>query len=416
MRAGQADRQLDLDEGGRGEIHRAGEALPSLRCGRRGHGVRRAGAGRHTGAPQADLPAGLRPADAESRLPGRGDHLRSQHLRGRHRHRGAQQLRRRLHRGHALDQAEPAGRAGLRRRLQRQLLLPRQQPGARGDPLGVPLPRHPRRHGHGHRQRGRAGGVRRHRPGAARAHRGRDPQPPSGCHRAAGGDRRQVQGRRQGRGEGGRCLAVLAAGAAHHARAGQGHRPVRRGRHRIAARRDRRARRPATGSDRRPTDGWHERRRRPLRRRQDVPPAGGEIGAGDEEGGGLPDPLHRGGEEARRRRARQGQGGHGHGQGRRARHRQEHRRRRAPVQQLRRGRPRRHGAGAEDPRHRARREGRRHRPLWPDHAVARRDGELRQGDAAPRLDASIADRRRHHLARAHGGQDHAAVPAVRWSG
>ena len=36
-------------------------------------------------------------------FPPRGHHLRSQHLRGRHRHRGAQQLRRRLHRGDALD-------------------------------------------------------------------------------------------------------------------------------------------------------------------------------------------------------------------------------------------------------------------------------------------------------------------------
>ena len=48
-------------------------------------------------------------------------------------------------------------------------------------------------------------------------------------------------------------------------------------------------------------------------------------------------------------RARRRQGGDGHGQGRRARHRQEHRRRRAPVQQLRGDRPRRDGAGAEDP-------------------------------------------------------------------
>ena len=43
-----------------------------------------------------------------------------------------------------------------------------------------------------------------------------------------------------------------------------------------------------------------------------------------------------------------------HRQGRRPRHRQEHRRRRAPVQQLRGDRPRRDGAGAEDPRRRAR--------------------------------------------------------------
>ena len=41
----------------------------------------------------------------------------------------------------------------------------------------------------------------------------------------------------------------------------------------------------------------------------------------------------------------------GDGQGRRPRHRQEHRRRRPAVQQLRGHRPRRDGAGPEDPRH-----------------------------------------------------------------
>jgi 5-methyltetrahydrofolate--homocysteine methyltransferase len=39
----------------------------------------------------------------EGRLPARGHHLRSEHLRGGDRHRGAQQLRRRLHRGDARD-------------------------------------------------------------------------------------------------------------------------------------------------------------------------------------------------------------------------------------------------------------------------------------------------------------------------
>jgi 5-methyltetrahydrofolate--homocysteine methyltransferase len=38
------------------------------------------------------------------------------------------------------------------------------------------------------------------------------------------------------------------------------------------------------GRDRRPADGRHERGRRPVRRRQDVPAAGGEVGARDEEG------------------------------------------------------------------------------------------------------------------------------------
>ena len=98
-------------------------------------------------------------------------------------------------------------------------------------------------------------------------------------------------------------------------------------------------RRPAHRGDRGPADGRHERRRRPVRRRQDVPAAGREVGAGDEEGGRLPDPVHRAG-EARQPRVRHGQGHQRHdrdgdGEGRRPRHRQEHRRRGAPVQQLR---------------------------------------------------------------------------------
>ena len=38
--------------------------------------------------------------------------------------------------------AEPAARQGQRRRLQHLVQLPRQQPRARSDALGVPLPRH----------------------------------------------------------------------------------------------------------------------------------------------------------------------------------------------------------------------------------------------------------------------------------
>ena len=88
---------------------------------------------------------------------------------------------------------------------------------------------------------------------------------------------------------------------ADHPRAGQGHRRPRRGGHRGAARRDRRARRPADRGDRGSADGRHERRRRPVRRRQDVPAAGREVGPGDEEGRRLPDPVHRGGEGQRPR-------------------------------------------------------------------------------------------------------------------
>ena len=71
-----------------------------------------------------------------------------------------------------------------------------------------------------------------------------------------------------------------------------------------------------------------------------------------------------------------------HRQGRRARHRQEHRRRRAPVQQLRRGRSRRHGAGGEDFAGRDNRAGRYRRPLRSHHALARRDVPCRGGDGA----------------------------------
>ena len=91
--------------------------------------------------------------DRAGRLPARGHHLRPEHLRHRHRHRGARRLRGGLHRGHPADQGDPAARAGERRRQQRLVLLPRQRPGARGDPRGVPVPRHRGRHGHGDRER-----------------------------------------------------------------------------------------------------------------------------------------------------------------------------------------------------------------------------------------------------------------------
>ena len=122
-------------------------------------------------------------------LPARGHHLRPQRLRGRDGHRGARDVRPGLHRGHPLDQAEPARRQGLRRHLQRQLLVPRQQPGARGDPRGVPLPRDRGRPRHGHRQRRRAGRLR---PGRARSCASGSrtssstgvPTRPSGCSRS----------------------------------------------------------------------------------------------------------------------------------------------------------------------------------------------------------------------------------------
>ena len=118
---GQGDRQLDLDEGRRGGLSPPREARSPLRRRRGRDGVRRAGPGRQLRAQDRDLRARLPHPGRRRRLPARGHHLRPQHLRDRDRHRGARQLRGRLHRGDALDQAEPAGREGLGRRQQREL-------------------------------------------------------------------------------------------------------------------------------------------------------------------------------------------------------------------------------------------------------------------------------------------------------
>ncbi len=61
-------------------------------------------------------------------------------------------------------------------------------------------------------------------------------------------------------------------------------------------------RRAAAACDRGAADGWHERGRRPVRRRQDVPAAGGQVGARDEAGGGRAASAYGGG-EARQRAA-----------------------------------------------------------------------------------------------------------------
>ena len=66
----------------------------------------------------------------------------------------------------------------------------------------------------------------------------------------------------------------------------------------------------------------------------------------------------------------------------------------------------------QDPAGGDRQQGRHRRPERPDHAVARRDGVRRDGDAAPADDAAAADRRRDHQPAAHGGQDRAGVPAA----
>ena len=127
--------------------------------------------------------------------------------------------------------AEAAVRARLGRRLQPVVLVPRQRGRAPGHALGVPLPRHRRRPRHGDRQCRPDHHLRRHRAGAARAVRGRDPQPPARRHRPAAGGGRALQGRDgqdQGEGPG---LARCAGRGAAQARAGARHQRVHRGRH-----------------------------------------------------------------------------------------------------------------------------------------------------------------------------------------
>ena len=171
--------------------------------------------------------------------------------------------------------------------------------------------------------------------------------------------------------------------------------------------------RAAARDHRRPADGRHESGRRSVRRRQDVPAAGGEERPRDEEGRRVPDAVHGRGKGARaeggHRHARAGQDPDGHRQGRRPRHRQEHRRRRARLQQLRGHRPRRDGADRQDPADRDRREGRHGGPERAHHAVARRNGVRGARDGAPRLHAAAAHRRRHDQQAAYGGENRAGL-------
>ena len=143
--AGQGHRQLDQPQGRRAAVPRAGAVAAGLWRRRRRDGVRRAGPGGHGRAQGRDLQALLPAAHRDRRLPGRRHHLRPEHLRRRDRHRAARPLRARFHRG---DRADPQGlpaRARQRRRQQRLVLVPRQRRRARGDALGVPLPRDSRR-------------------------------------------------------------------------------------------------------------------------------------------------------------------------------------------------------------------------------------------------------------------------------
>ena len=200
-----------------------------------------------------------------------------------------------------MDQEEPAARQGERRHLQRVVQLPRQQRGPRGDALGVPVPRHRRGAGHGHRERGHARGVRGDQARAPHPGGGRAAQPPARRHRAPGRLRREAQGPELGRDHHREARGGVAQGhrgGAPLARAREGHRHLHRRRYAGSVHQ---AGAPAPGH-RGAADGRHECGRRSLRSRQDVPPAGREVGPRDEEGRGVPDAVHGGGEAARRRR------------------------------------------------------------------------------------------------------------------
>ena len=99
------------------------------------------------------------------------------------------------------------------------------------------------------------------------------------------------EGRRKSEGEGSHLARSSRRGASHALPRPRHHR-FHRGRHRGGARQGCQAARRHRGA----ADGRHERRRRPVRRRQDVPAAGREERARHEAGGRLSATLPRGGE------------------------------------------------------------------------------------------------------------------------
>ena len=136
---------------------------------------------------------------------------------------------------------------------------------------------------------GQLAGLRRDPQGPARARRRRAAQPPARRHRAAGRVRRDGQeegqeGRRQANWPGAtapveeRLKHALVKGIVEYIDA-----DVEEARQKYD--------RPLH-DHRRPADGRHERRRRPVRRGQDVPAAGGQERPRDEEGGRLSAAVH----------------------------------------------------------------------------------------------------------------------------
>ena len=99
VRPGERRRQLHQPQGGRGGVRSPGHAGASLRCRGDRDGLRREGPGRHGRAEGGDLSAELPHSHRAGGVRSFGHHFRSEHLRHRHRDRGARQLRAGLHRG-----------------------------------------------------------------------------------------------------------------------------------------------------------------------------------------------------------------------------------------------------------------------------------------------------------------------------
>ena len=192
-------------------------------------------------------------------------------------------------------------------------------------------------------------------------------------------------------------MAQPAGGRAPVVRADAGHCRVDRG----GCRGGPAGARAAAGGDRGAADGRHEPCRRPVRRGQDVPAAGGQKRARHETRRRLAHPLP-GSREGGRGLLLGRQGAARHRQGRRPRYRQEHRRRRAPVQQLRDRRPRRDDALSPHPGDGEARAGGHYRALRPDYAEPRRDVLRRRRDGARGLRTAAADRRGDDQQGAHG--------------
>ena len=162
----------------------------------------------------------------------------------------------------AVATGKPALRKGVGRRVEPLVRLPRQQRRARSDALGVPLPRHPRGHGHGHRQPANGEDIQRDRTRTAPTRRGRDPLPPGRRRRTA--HRICAAGAHHGRNPaaGPRRMARGNARRADRPRHAQG----RSGLHRAGRAGGLRSPRNADGRDRHPADARHGAGRHALRR------------------------------------------------------------------------------------------------------------------------------------------------------